>query len=309
MQDCKCKGGSRARGVAEIYWAVLTAQCARGGSQTCPLQSTSEQGHAGSGGCCIWALGTAVFLGCHPLVTGGGSLHLLCGSVCACHIGDPFYPLSLQPLPFSLGVCPYILPHSCCMPPPSLCPLCLIPHPNRLEVGQNYSMYCQIYIHTGAHVNICIHTQTCSVRNCVYSIRVPHQDAGTEGNLSSLGRWACSVKFPVQQCLSPTEALSRAPCSQDRNSPRQKSSALLKNIKNVTASGSYFHRYTNALGIQMKPGLFLIPLQTEHAMVWELLTWTHGYEPVHQRGTWGMQIHIQLFIHIYEQVLHQNFHS
>lgn len=48
--------------------------------------------------------------------------------------------------------------------------------------------------------------------------------------------------------------------------------------------------------IQVKAALLLIPLQAEHPMLWELLTWTHGYEPVWQRGPWDMQIHIQLFI-------------
>lgn len=50
------------------------------------------------------------------------------------------------------------------------------------------------------------------------------------------------------------------------------------------------------MGIQVKPALLLIPLQTQYPMVWELLTWTHGYKPVQQRGPWDMQIHVQLFI-------------
>lgn len=48
----------------------------------------------------IWALGTAVFLRCNTLVTSGGTLHLLYGSICACHIWDPLYLFPLQPIPF-----------------------------------------------------------------------------------------------------------------------------------------------------------------------------------------------------------------
>lgn len=128
MQDCKCKRGSRARGIPEIYWAIIAVQHALAEAsrpdQFNPHQSRDTQGREADW---IWALGTAVFLRCNPLVTGGGTLHLLCGSICACHIGDPLYPFSLQPLPFSLAACPYILPHSCCMAVPALCPLCLLP--------------------------------------------------------------------------------------------------------------------------------------------------------------------------------------
>lgn len=127
---------------------------------------------------------------------------------------------------------------------------------------------------------------------------VTQQDAGTEGILSSVGRWARPAKLPAEQGPSPVGALPWASCSQDRNGSRHKSSALLKNIKMWEPLMHIFTAITMSFmtRIQVKAALLLIPLQAEHPMLWELLTWAHGYEPVWQRGPWDMQIHIQLFI-------------
>lgn len=131
----------------------------------------------------IWALGTAVFLRCNTLVTSGGILHLLYGGICACHIWDPLYLFTLQPLPFpSCQLHVHILLHTLSLHcsasslPPLLALLtthtaCMLYKLPVLQpsVGRGRIFICTAEcIHRYMHVYT--YTHRCSIRNHSYSI-------------------------------------------------------------------------------------------------------------------------------------------
>lgn len=131
----------------------------------------------------IWALGTAVFLRCNTLVTSGGILHLLHGGICACHIWDPLYLFTLQPLPFlscQLHVRTLLHTLSLHRSASSLPPLLALLAPRtacvlyKLPVLQPSAGRGRIFIRTAEctrrYMRVYTYKHRCSIRNRSYSI-------------------------------------------------------------------------------------------------------------------------------------------